>query len=267
MSQPAPVRRNRVKSMLASGEPSFGLIATIPSIQVIQILSHAGMDWFIIDMEHGPIDLSAAHAMLVATAGTPAVPFVRIAWSHSWLAKPAMDLGVLGVTFPMIRTRMEAEAAVRSVRYPPEGDRLWGPFYAPMRWGQSIPEYMQMANEEVMAIITIEHPDSVRNIDEIMSVEGLDLAFIGPGDLATALEISGQFDHPKFKAAVAEAEAGILRSKVPLGGVARTPEQAKQMLDRGYRALVLGFDWMLLQRAATSFLEEIHRLHSDGARS
>jgi 4-hydroxy-2-oxoheptanedioate aldolase len=252
-------RLNRVKTQMAAGKPTFGVIATMPSLQVVQVLGRAGFDWLLIDMEHGPIDLSAAHAMIIATAGTPAVPFVRVAWSHAWLAKPVMDLGALGITFPMIRTRAEAEAAVRSVRYPPAGDRLWGPFYAPLRWDRSMPDYMQAANDEVMAIITIEHPEAVRNIDAIMSAAGLDLAFIGPGDLATALEIPGQFDHPLLKAAIAEAEAGILRSKVPLGGVARTPDQAKQMLDRGYRALVLGFDWMLLQGAAAGLLEEVHR--------
>ena len=257
MTQPTPPRLNRIKGMLAAGEPTFGLIATIPSVQVVQILAHSGFDWVLIDMEHGPIDLTAAHAMIVATAGTPAVPFVRIAWSQHWLAKAPMDLGALGIAFPMIRTRAEAEFAVRSLRYPPAGDRLWGPFYAPIRWGTSIPEYMARANGEVMAIVTIEHPDAVRNIDEIMSTPGLDLAFIGPGDLATSLDIPGQFDHARLKAAVAEAEAGILRSKVALGGVARTPDQAKQMLDRGYLALVLGFDWMLLQHAAVGFLEAV----------
>jgi 4-hydroxy-2-oxoheptanedioate aldolase len=250
---------NRLRELLAAGKPSFGLIVTIPSIQAVQILANAGVDWLIIDMEHAPIDLSAAHAMIVATAGTSTVPLVRIPWSHPWQAKPAMDLGALGIAFPMICAREQAEAAVRSVRYPPAGDRLWGPFYAPLRWGQSMPQYIAAANENMLAIITIEHPDAVRNIDEVMSTPGLDLAFIGPGDLAMSLGIPGQFDHPKFKAAVAEAEAGVLRSKVPLGGVARTPDQAKQMLDRGYRALVFGFDWTLLHQAAARFLEEVRR--------
>lgn len=120
---------------------------------------------------------------------------------------------------------------VRATKYPPDGDRLWGPFYAPMRWGQSMAEYIKGANDNMLAIATIEHPDAVRNIDEIMGTAGLDLAFIGPGDLAMSLGLPGQFDHPKFLQAVAEAEAGILRSQVALGGVARTPEQARQMLD------------------------------------
>ena len=259
MTDISSTRLNRLKGMLAAGEPSFGLIATIPSIQTVQTLASAGVDWLIIDMEHGPIDMSSAHAMIVATAGSTTIPFVRLPWSNPWQAKPPMDLGALGIVFPMICTRDQAAAAVRAVRYPPAGERLWGPFYAPMRWDQAMPQYIDAANEGMLAIVTIEHPDAVRNIDEIMSVPGLDLAFIGPGDLAMSLGIPGQFDHPKFKAAVAEAEAGILRSKVPLGGVARTPDQAKQMLDRGYRALVFGFDWMLLQQAAARFLQEVRR--------
>jgi 4-hydroxy-2-oxoheptanedioate aldolase len=90
-----------------------------------------------------------------------------------------------------------------------------------------------------------------------VSVAGLDLAFIGPGDLATSLGVPGQFDHPDFTRAVAQAEAGILRSSVALGGVARTPEEAKRMVDRGYRALVFGFDWMLLRQSAARFLDAV----------
>jgi len=249
-------KRNRLREALRSGTPTFGLIATIPSVQSVQVMANAGVDWLIIDMEHAPIDLSSAHAMIVATAGAATVPLVRIPWSHPWQAKTVMDLGAQGIVFPMITARDQAEAAVRSLRYPPVGDRLWGPFYAPIRWGQSMSEYIDSANENVLAIVTIEHPDAVRNIDEIMST-GVDLAFIGPGDLAMSLGIPGQFDHPKFKSVIAEAEVGILEKKVPLGGVARSPEQAREMLARGYRAIVFGFDWMLLQQGIARFLQEV----------
>ena len=248
---------NRLTTALAAGKATFGVIATMPSVQIVQTLASAGVDWIIIDMEHSPIDLGAAHAMIAATAGTQLVPLVRLPWSHPWQAKTVMDLGAMGVTFPMICDAAQARAAVRSVRYPPDGDRLWGPFYAPMRTGQSMADYIASANEGLAAIITIEHPDAIASIDEIMAVPGINLAFIGPGDLAMALGIPGQFDHPLFEEAVAQAEAGILRSKVPLGGVARTPEQAKQMLDRGYTAIVFGFDWLLLQQSASRFIEAV----------
>lgn len=246
---------NRLKSALQSGEPTYGVIVTMPSVQVVQTLASAGVDWIIIDMEHSPIGVDAAHAMIAASAGTQLVPLVRLPWSHHWQAKTVLDIGAMGVAFPMICDAAQARTAVRSVRYPPGGDRMWGPFYAPMRMGRSMSEYIASANESLLAVVTIEHPDAIQSIDEIMAVPGIDLAFIGPGDLAMAMGIPGQFDHPSFKKAVAEAEAGMLRSKVPLGGVARTPEQAKEMVDRGYKAIVFGFDWLLLQQSASRFME------------
>lgn len=255
MSDVAKSCFNRLRLALSSGEPTFGVIVTMPSVQVVQTLASAGVDWIIIDMEHSAIGPGAAHAMIAATTGTQLVPLVRLSWSHPWQAKTVLDLGAMGVVFPMICSAAQAREAARSVRYPPDGDRLWGPFYAPMRTGQSMADYIASANESVTSIITIEHPSAIESIDEIMSVPGIDLAFIGPGDLATALGIPGQFDHPSLKKAVGDAEAGILKSNVALGGVARTPEQARQMLGRGYRAIVFGFDWMLLQHSAARFLE------------
>jgi 4-hydroxy-2-oxoheptanedioate aldolase len=129
-----------------------------------------------------------------------------------------------------------------------------------MRWGKSMAEYIDHARRDVLSIGTIEHPTAVDNIDEIAATPGLDIAFIGPGDLAMNLGVPGQYEHAKFKEAVARAEGGLLKSKVALGGVARTADQAKQMLDRGYRVLVLGgFDWMLLQEAGRNLLDEVRK--------
>jgi len=251
---------NRIKDLVRTGKPSFGIFATIPGVQVVQILASAGFDWVLIDQEHAPNDMASVHTMIVATSGTPMVPFVRIPWTHPWQAKTVMDLGALGVCFPMTCNAEQARQAVRCVRYPPDGDRFWGPFYAPMRWGRSMADYVEHARDDVLCIGTIEHPAAVDNIDEIAATPGLDIAFIGPGDLAMNLGIPGQYDHPKFKEAVTRAEAGLLESKVALGGVARTSDQAKQMLDRGYRVLVLGgFDWMLLQQAGRTLLDEVRQ--------
>jgi len=119
---------------VAGGTPDLRRDRDHPSIQTVQIMARSGIDWIIVDLEHGPIDLGSAHAMITATAGTPCVPMVRIAAKEPWLAKAPMDLGALGINFPMICSGVDAEKAVRSVRYPPEGDRLWGPFHAPFRW-------------------------------------------------------------------------------------------------------------------------------------
>src|SRR5438874_13631371 len=224
---PAPL--NRLKKLWREKTPTFGAIATIPSIQTVQIMAQS-LDWIIVDLEHGPIDLSSAQARIVATSGTPCVPMVRIAANEPWLAKAPMDIGALGINFPMICSREDAEKAVRSVRYPPKGDRLWGPFHAPFRWGVSMADYMATADDDMICMITIEHIEAVERIDEIMAVPGIDLAVIGPGDLATSVDKRGRIDDPEVQALMASAEDGILRRGVPIGGVGRTAEQAYMLI-------------------------------------
>jgi 4-hydroxy-2-oxoheptanedioate aldolase len=250
---------NRLRSEWHEGRPTFGAIATIPSIQTVQIMAQSGLDWIIVDLEHGPIDLSTAHAMIMATAGTPCVPLARIAANEPWLAKAPMDIGALGINFPMICNRADAEKAVRSLRYPPRGDRLWGPFHAPFRWGVSMAHYMARADDDVICMITIEHVEAVERIDEIMATPGIDVAVIGPGDLATSINKRGLIDDPEVRSLMKRAEEGILKSGVPIGGVARTAEQANEMIDRGYLALALGFDWSLFQHGIAAAFQGIRR--------
>ena len=121
MTSATPTPLNRLRQQWREKRPTFGAIATIPSIQTVQIMARSGIDWIIVDLEHGPIDLGSAHAMITATSGTPCVPMVRIAANEPWLAKAPMDIGALGINFPMICSRADAEKAVRSVRYPPTG--------------------------------------------------------------------------------------------------------------------------------------------------
>jgi len=255
----APTPLNRLRKEWREGRPTFGAIATIPSIPTVQIMACSGLDWIIVDLEHGPIDLTSAHAMITATAGTPCVPLARVAANEPWLAKAPMDIGALGINFPMICSRSDAEKAVRSLRYPPNGDRFWGPFHAPFRWGVSMPDYMAAADEDMICMITIEHADAVNRIDEIMATPGIDVAVIGPGDLATSINKRGQIDDPEVQALMKRAEEGILKSGVPIGGVARTAEQANAMIDRGYLALALGFDWSLFQRGIADAFRGIKR--------
>src|SRR5205085_2377417 len=114
-------------------------------------------------------------------------------------------------------------------------------------------------DQDVVVCILIEHVDAVRNIGEILSTPGVDLAVIGPGDLATSMDYHNQVDHPEVQAAVAQAEAAILRSRVKLGGPARSPEHANRLIARGYRHVGLGFDWSMLVRGAAGASAGINR--------
>jgi len=250
---------NRLRDLWAQGGVALGAIVTSPSLTAVQTMARSGLDWILIDMEHGAIDLDAAHQLIAATSGTPLVPLVRVPAGAAWHAKAPLDLGAMGIEFPMTTRREDAEAAVRAVRYPPKGQRFWGPFHAPLRWGLSMQEYLDRADEEVLAIATIEHIDALETLPAVLATPGLDLAIIGPGDLATSMGLKGQREHPQVLAVIRKFEAIIRDSPVILGGPAQTPEEANAMIARGYRAIGIGFDWSLLARGITSMLAAIRR--------
>lgn len=250
---------NRLKRLWRKDKTAFGAIVATPSPQIVQWMAQAGLDWILIDLEHGAIDLAAAHAMIAATSGTDLVPLVRVASRDAWQAKIPLDLGALGVCFPMTTTREDAEAAVKAIKYPPEGERFWGPFSAAPRWGVNVRDYVAKANEEVIVAGTLEHMDAVTHVKEVATTPGLDLLFIGPGDLATSMGLKGRADAPELPEVVRRLEEGVLGSDVILGGVAASAEQANAMMEKGYRALVVGFDWTLLQRGIAGALAGIKR--------
>lgn len=252
-----PHLANPLLEKLRADEPVFGLMATIPSVPLAQILARAGFDFLVIDMEHSPIDIQAAQAMITATAGTRATPIVRVPWNLPWMVKHALDVGALGVTFPLVRTREEGERAARAMRYAPEGDRAWGPFHTHVRWGVSMRDYVAQANQAVFTEFLIEHVDAVRNLEEILETPGLDVAFLAPGDLSASLGVPGQLDHPRVRDCIAHAENVIRRSKVKMGGVTLDPAEANRMVDRGYRVVTLGFDFVLLERACAGLLQGV----------
>jgi len=248
------VTANPLVKRWRAGGVTYGVGLTIPSAAAAQLLAHAGFDWLMIDMEHGPISIETAHAMIAATAGTDVVALVRIPQNLPWLAKPALDAGATGIVYPQVASGDDAATAARSTRYPPAGDRAWGPFYAPARHGLSIPDYLRTANDAVVVVVLVEHPDAINRIEEIVTTDGVDAAVIGTHDLAVSMARPGQLDHPDVLSAVARAEKAILDSPVVLGGNALSPEQARQMADRGYQLLTLGFDWSLLQRGTAAAL-------------
>lgn len=226
-------RLSLLRSAWRAGRATLGVVATIPSVQAVEALARPGLDWILIDLEHGAVGLGAARAMIAATAGTPLVPLVRVATATPWQARMPLDLGALGVCFPMTTSRAAAEAVVRAVGHPRAG--------------------------EVLAIGTVEHILALDTIEEVVATPGLDMVFIGPGDLATSMGLRGRNDHPEVRSAMEMLEAAVLGSPVVLGGVARTPDEANAMIARGYRSLVIGLDWYLLARGVGAALASIQR--------
>jgi 4-hydroxy-2-oxoheptanedioate aldolase len=196
--------------------------------------------------------------MVAATGSTPATPIVRVPGVRPESVKQALDCGALGIVFPQIATREEAEATVSAVRYAPAGRRGYGPTYAALRWGVPNLDYLKAANDAVLNVALIESLEGVGALDDILKVAGLDVVAIARGDLSQNLGVAGQFDHPRLREVVARAEAAILaHPHVTLGGIAFSAEDARAMIARGYRFVVLGSDAGLLSGAAQRMVAAI----------
>src|SRR5829696_5606723 len=238
--------RPGMKRRLRNGETLGGYLTLIPSAVAVQAIAAAGADWVIIDQEHGAVGPESLHAMIAATAGTPCAPLVRVPRIDQAPVKLALDLGAEGVAFPLVGTSEEAAACVALTRYPPRGRRGWGPFIAHARWGVELVDYLPHRGDETVCLLTVETRAAVDNIEAICQVEGIDGIAIGAFDLSTELGVSGRFDAPEMREAVAHLEGVILEAGIPLAALAATREQTRALLERGYRLPVHGVDVLML---------------------
>lgn len=246
---------NPLKAKLAAGGCATCFMVTMPSVALVQVLAASGVDALIVDMEHGPIDLATAHAMIAVTRGSPAVPLVRVPWSEPWLAKPVLDAGAFGINFPMVSSAALARETVRAVRYPPAGARGYAPSYAPFRWGLPTADYLRCADAEVLNIVTIEEPAAIDALDEILAVPGIDVVVIASFDLSMAIGKPGRFDDPELLRLVAGAEAKIRTAGLIMGGVALSAEAGRAKRAAGYQLLLVGFDVLMVEASAIAALK------------
>ena len=258
----APNSNRDVDPDAAKSKPSgiaFGIGLTCPSPALAQICANAGFDTVLIDMEHGPISIETAYRMVMATAGTKAEAWIRVACNDVALIKAALDTGARGIVVPMVTTKAEAELAVAAAKYPPKGIRGWGPFRPQFQWHTSMFDYAKRANTETAVWVLIEHPRAIENLDEILAVEGLDGAVAVPFDLAVNMGFTDGPGHPEVQEALAAAAAKIAARGFPIHSFVVTPEQGRLALERGATTLFLGFDTMFIPAALQGFLAQLGR--------
>src|SRR5262245_49687199 len=180
------MRANALKKKIADGVRCVCGWTAIPSAFSAEISAAQGWDCVTLDMQHGSLDLNDVVPMLQAiNAGSDATPMVRVPWNDPAYIMRVLDAGAYGIICPMINTKAEAEALVRAGRYPPLGERSFGPFRAAQYGGG---DYWQHANQEVLLLAMIETRQAVSNLPEILSVKGLNGVYIGPSDLSLSMD-------------------------------------------------------------------------------
>lgn len=226
---------------------SIGSWITIPHPSIAEIMATAGFDWLVIDMEHSPIGISEAEEIIrvIHLCGIPAL--VRVGEINFNLIKRVMDSGASGVIVPMVNTQEQARQAVEAVRYPPAGQRGVGLARA-QGYGTLFAEYQRWVAKESTVIVQIEHIQAVKNIDAILSVDGIDGFIVGPYDLSGSLGIPGQFDHPAMLD-VLEIIKDVINKETKPGGyhvVEPDVDAALAKLQEGYSFLSFGVDFLFI---------------------
>ena len=255
---------NRVKRILRAGRKTIGGFLQTMSPVAAEILSQAGFDWLIVDLEHAPGDYANLQAQLQAMSGSDVVPFARAPWNDEVAIKRILDTGVMGILIPYVNTRAEAKAAVAACKYPPQGVRgVAGSPRAAGYTGNAM-RYLESANDEIVVMIAVETKEAVDNIDEILQVEGLDGIFIGPMDLASSLGHLGNPGHPEAQAQIAIIEERVLASDKFLGTVATSQDAAARCFGKGYQWLVVMQDGASLLQAGRNKVKNFRDAYGDG---
>ena len=226
---------------------TVGSWITIGHPMVAEIMGRAGFDWLAVDLEHSAITLREAEDLIRIIDLNNVTPFVRLTSSNPDQIKRVLDSGAYGVIVPMVNTKATAEAVVGAVKYPPQGSRSFGLARA-QGYGHQFDKYISWNQSGSMVIVQVEHVDAVKNLEEILSVEGVDGYFVGPYDLSGSLGIPGQFSNPLFISAMEEIRRIGKEVGKPGGMHVIEPSESSlnQAIEEGYQFIAYSLDFKFL---------------------
>lgn len=253
------MRPNDARRQLKEGKPSIGIFLSANSPLVAEILGKTGLAWVCVDMQHGEPNLGSLSPLLAAISATPAIPYARVAYNDFMEIGRALDLGAYGIIVPLVNNADEARAAVRAAKYPTLGNRSYGPVRAAVYAGG---DYFGGANEETSLIVMIETKEGVDNAQEILAVEGVDGAYIGPSDLSIAYGVqpgisTGEHLDPVVEEAIDKiVAAGQVTGKF-IGMHLMDAAAANRRLKQGIMMIGLGSEMRFMQRGVTGCLGDV----------
>ena len=192
---------NKFKAALAAKQVQIGCWSALSNPISTEVLGLAGFDWLVLDGEHAPNDISTFIPQLMALKGSASAPVVRVPTNEPVIIKRLLDIGFYNFLIPFVETKEEAEQAVASTRYPPEGIRGVSVSHRANMFG-TVADYFAQSNKNITILVQIESQQGVDNVDAIAATEGVDGIFVGPSDLAAALGHLGNASHPDVQKAI-----------------------------------------------------------------
>ncbi|MBW1640173.1 MULTISPECIES: HpcH/HpaI aldolase family protein [Microbacterium] len=260
----APSFRER---LAAADRALIGMWACSGSPVLAEVDAGSGLDWLLIDMEHSANTLESVQIQLQVVAAYPITPVVRAPFNDVVAIKQVLDLGAQNLLVPMVSSADEARAAVRAVRYPPEGVRGVGSALArSARWNR-VDSYLQESAQHTSLTVQIETAAGVEAAAEIAGVDGVDAVFVGPSDLAASLGRLGQQTHPDVLDAVGRTFRAVKEAGKPVGVNAFDPAAADAYIAQGADFVAVGADVALLARATEALAARFLPAADDTARA
>lgn len=240
----------KIKEALRNGDVSIGSWMQLPNSSVAEIMSQAGYAWVSVDLEHGAFSRQVLPDIFRSLESGGTVPIARVASAHPTDIKQALDSGARGVILPMIETGNQLEEAVSSAMYPPKGTRGVGYCRANL-FGKNFEE--NNANgQDILIVAQIEHIRALQNLENILSVKGINAIMVGPYDLSASMGLTAQFKNPLFLNALEEIKQLSKQYEVPIGYHVVQPDKAllQSKIAEGYQFIAYGMDAIFLAHAA-----------------
>ena len=241
-----PLRARLLKGGRAFGQMAFEFFT--PGL--CRIMANAGAEFVILDTEHSGVGIETIKSQVAYARGTSVEPLVRVPGTHYHLIAPMLDAGVTGIMVPMVESADQALKIAQWCRYRPEGVRglAFGMPHDGYSGGDHIAK-MKQANARTLVIALIETAKGIDNVEAILATPGIDVGWMGHYDLTNSLGIDGQFDHPRYKAAVKKLVKACDAHGKPAGFLCGDVKTGRRYLDWGFRMLCYGTDIAVFQGA------------------
>jgi len=254
----SPLNDGRLRRRVTAGERTVGTFVGTASLVVAEVCAAAGVDWLLLDLEHGAGGEEQVQAV-VPMAGAYGVPtVVRVESAARIRIGRVLDLGAAGVMLPRLDTADQVREAVRHLRYPPHGDRGVATYNRACRFGLDLGA-LDRAADEVLGIVQIESGRAVDEVDKIAAIDGVDVLFVGPRDLSHDLGVSGNLTAPAYRAALDRVRTAAHQHGKACGLLVTTGSAAAALHADGWTFITIASDSALL---ASALIAELHRSRS-----
>ncbi|RWA74124.1 HpcH/HpaI aldolase/citrate lyase family protein [Mesorhizobium sp.] len=246
-------RVNSLKAAIQAGRPHIGIWCSLASALTTEVVAGSGAGWLLIDGEHSPNDLRSIMAQLQVAAAFPCEAVVRLPSDDANLMKQALDVGARSLMIPNVRTADQARSVVAAMTYAPGGFRGFSVGHRANAFGR-IAGYHAKAREQQLLAVQIEDESGVANAAEIAAVDGVDVLFVGPGDLSTNMGAMGNPGAAHVQEAIASVRKAAAATGKASGILAPVKADADRYLADGFTMVAVGSDLGLLARGSDALI-------------